>query len=161
MGKRNYRVIVTRQIEYSATTWIWARSQAEADRKALDAYYKWHGDSEFPPSFHEHAPADDGEVGIDTRVRCVDCGEDKDEYYMVADELWAASGMAPNGGMLCLAHLERRIGRLLVIGDFTACCPSLAAWQRHLAAREMDGLSPDDVSCRHVKRPRQLPLEMD
>jgi hypothetical protein len=28
----------------------------------------------------------------------------------VSDELWAASGMAPNGGMLCLACFEGRIG---------------------------------------------------
>ena len=67
---------------------------------------------------------------------CVDCGEEKDgEYYTVANEVWAASGLAPHGGMLCLACLERRIGRLLVPGDFTALWPSAAAWQRHLAAR--------------------------
>src|ERR1700687_308344 len=68
------------------------------------------------------------------RFHCVDCGKDTiHEYYMVRDELWAAAGMHPNGGMLCLADLERRIGRLLTVDDFTAVFP--ANWQRHVAAR--------------------------
>ena len=123
-------------VEYSASISIRAGSQAEADRMALKAYYEWDGDEDFPPSWHVNEPIyHDAE--IDTRFRCVDCDFDTQgsEYYMVDDELWAASGMAPHGGMLCLACLERRIGRLLVIGDFTALWPSQAAWQRHLAAR--------------------------
>jgi len=89
------------------------------------------------PPFQEHESID-SEPKICTAFRCVDCGEEKDgEYYMVPDELWAVSGMASDGGMLCLACLERRIGRLLVVEDFTALCPTQAAWQRHLAARDM------------------------
>jgi hypothetical protein len=52
---------------------------------------------------------------------------------MVADQLWKAAGMAPHGGMLCLVCLERRIGRPLVVEDFTALMPSKEAWRRHLA----------------------------
>lgn len=136
--KRTYRVTLKRRVEYSATVKILARSQAEADRKAMAAYYEWDGDEDFPPLWHVNDPTD-YEAEIDTRFRCVDCNFDTlgTEYYTVSDELWAAAKMAPHGGMLCLACLERRIGRLLVIEDFTACCPTLAAWQRHQAARQM------------------------
>jgi hypothetical protein len=44
-AKRTYRVTVTRQRDYSATISIRAGSQAEADRKALAAFYKY----AFPP----------------------------------------------------------------------------------------------------------------
>jgi hypothetical protein len=78
------------------------------------------------------------EYETEARFHCVDCGEHKDgEYYMVTDELWAASGIAPHGGMLCLLCLERRIGRPLAGEDFTAKWPSKAAWDRHLAARKV------------------------
>lgn len=61
-----------------------------------------------------------------SRTWCVDCGADtlpaewggQGEYYMVHDELWAKAGMAPNGGMLCIGCLERRIRRRLRPGDF-------------------------------------------
>ena len=150
MARRTYRVTVAMQREYSATISIRAGSQAEADRKALVAFNRWACEVGgqtlplgFPPLWQEHDSAD-SEPEILTIFRCVDCGEDKDgEYYMVANEVWAASGLAPNSGMLCLACLERRIGRLLVPGDFTALWPSAAAWQRHLAARA--GGEPDQV----------------
>ena len=57
------------------------------------------------------------------------------EYYSVGDDVWAASGLAPHGGMLCLACLERRIGRPLTGEDFTALWPAASAWERHIAAR--------------------------
>jgi hypothetical protein len=140
--KRTYQVTVTTQREYAATISIWAGSQAEADRKALAAFDKFACEEGFqalplglPLPWQEHDSID-GDPKIDTRCRCVDCGEDKDgEYYTVADEVWAASGLAPNGGMLCLACLEQRIGRLLVPGDFTMLRPSDSAWERHTAAR--------------------------
>jgi hypothetical protein len=69
---------------------------------------------------------------------CVDCGKDtgnSGEYYSVGDDVWAASGLAPNGGMLCLACLEKRIKRPLTADDFTALWPTPSAWQRHIAAR--------------------------
>jgi hypothetical protein len=149
-AKRTYRDTVTMQREYSATISIRAGSQAEADRKAMAAFNRWACDVGcqalplgFPPPWNEHESLDH-EATIDTTFRCVDCGEDKNgEYYMVANEVWATSGLAPNGGMLCLACLERRIGRLLVSRDFTALWPSAAAWQRHLAARA--GGEPDQL----------------
>jgi hypothetical protein len=65
------------------------------------------------------------------RFCCVDCRECTlcgGEYYMVSDELWTASGIASHGGMLCLACLERRIGRRLTASDFTAVFPK--SWPR-------------------------------
>lgn len=53
---------------------------------------------------------------------CIDCGVDTlvgQEYYMVIDALWRAARMKPNGGMLCVGCLEKRIGRKLEHGDFT------------------------------------------
>jgi hypothetical protein len=79
----------------------------------------------------------DHEPEIDRRFRCVDCDKNTSggEYYMVTDKLWAASGMAPHGGMLCLACLERRIRRPLAIDDFTVITPTPSAWEQHVAAR--------------------------
>jgi hypothetical protein len=55
--------------------------------------------------------------------RCRDCGIDTSirgiaEYYAVHDAVWAAAGMAPNSGMLCIGCLEERLGRQLVGADF-------------------------------------------
>jgi hypothetical protein len=37
---------------------------------------------------------------------------------MVHDDVWAASGLGPEDGVLCLPDLERRLGRLLTYEDF-------------------------------------------
>jgi hypothetical protein len=143
--KRMYRVTVRVRREYSATIAMPARSQADADRLALKAYEIWFCEEDgwqalplgFPPPWIEHESRDDAPE-VDTTFRCVDCGKDtgeSGEYYSVRDDVWAASGLAPHGGMLCLACLEGRIGRLLTGEDFTALWPSAAAWQRHIAAR--------------------------
>jgi hypothetical protein len=54
---------------------------------------------------------------------------------MVRDELWALTGIGPDGGMLCLADLEKRIGRPLEFSDFTAMAPPPECWNRHLERR--------------------------
>jgi hypothetical protein len=51
---------------------------------------------------------------VDTFARGVD------EYYMVHREVWAAAGMLPRGGMLCVGCLEARLGRRLTAADFTS-----------------------------------------
>jgi hypothetical protein len=64
------------------------------------------------------------------RWHCLDCGLDTikaGHYYMVADHVWAASGLLGDGGMLCLDCLQRRLGRELVLQDFTAIVPR--AWR--------------------------------
>ena len=50
------------------------------------------------------------------------------EHYLVKDDVWAAAGMPPGkttddlamhgGGILCIACIERRLGRLLTKDDF-------------------------------------------
>jgi len=52
---------------------------------------------------------------------CKDCGFNTlhgDEYYMVTNEAWKASGLTSNGGMLCIGCLETRLGRELTGEDF-------------------------------------------
>jgi hypothetical protein len=52
---------------------------------------------------------------------CIDCGGDFDEYdYAVKDVVWAAGGLAPGGGILCIGCLERRLGRQLKHDDFVS-----------------------------------------
>jgi hypothetical protein len=59
-------------------------------------------------------------------TNCRDCGRETlpnasgaaCEWYMVHDEVWAAAGMAPRGGCLCVGCLESRLGRRLVARDF-------------------------------------------
>jgi hypothetical protein len=138
--RRKFSVTLKVVIEHLATITVTARDQAEADRKAFDAYnrdvYTVADSSELglpqsrwsEPTPYVHDPE------IDPTFRCVDCGVHCD-YFMVSDELWAASGMAPNGGMLCLTDLERRIGRQLTLDDFTALFPAVEKWRRHLEAR--------------------------
>lgn len=53
--------------------------------------------------------------------RCLDCGIDTDalcEYYMIHDEIWEQIH-PKNDGSLCIACVERRLGRELVATDFT------------------------------------------
>lgn len=139
IARRKFSVTLKVVIEHLATITVTARDQAEADRKAFAAYSR------------DVYTSDDGELGlpeprwwdaeprvhdpvINSTFRCVDCGAHS-QYFMVSDELWAASGMKPNGGMLCLTDLERRIGRRLTLDDFTAIVPTMGKWRRHVAAR--------------------------
>jgi hypothetical protein len=62
-----------------------------------------------------------------TDTCCRDCGAETlsdepgvpTEWYDVHDHVWAAAGMAPYGGCLCIGCLEVRLGRKLRRGDFT------------------------------------------
>jgi hypothetical protein len=42
----------------------------------------------------------------------------KSEVYMVRNEVWAAAGMEPYGGCLCIGCLEKRLGRRLKPKEF-------------------------------------------
>jgi len=51
---------------------------------------------------------------------CLDCGIDTGrigEHYMLIDETWHLTGLRKYG-MLCIEHVEKRIGRELVTSDF-------------------------------------------
>lgn len=80
------------------------------------------------------------ERGTVRRFDCRDCGVNtlrSGEYYMVSNSVWAATGIAPDEGMLCLDCVERRIGRLLEYRDFTAIVPP--SWKSHLRRRRWRG----------------------
>jgi hypothetical protein len=143
---KTFNVTVKVVREFSARIKIRARNQAEAEKIALDKYndfvYGQKDDDDqywnalcfgFPPPWSEHDSIT-YDPEIDRRFHCVDCGRCTSsigEYYMVYDEIWAASGLEPNDGMLCLRCLERRIGRELSLDDFTAIMPRREAWERH------------------------------
>ena len=51
---------------------------------------------------------------------CLDCQVDTGkigEHYMLVDETWVLTGLG-KFGMLCVEHVETRIGRKLNPGDF-------------------------------------------
>jgi hypothetical protein len=43
---------------------------------------------------------------------------ERSEIYMVRNKVWAAAGMEPGGGCLCIGCLEKRLGRQLRPKDF-------------------------------------------
>lgn len=87
---------------------------------------------------------------------CTDCGMDTTpctgkrgcrhkgrwEFFMVADALWAAHGAGD--GYLCVACIERRMGRPLTPTDFTdAPCNEPDPWDTpRLAARKAGVVQP-------------------
>jgi hypothetical protein len=57
-------------------------------------------------------------------TRCHDCDDDVvclREWFMVHDDVWTQTGLAPRGGMLCVGCCEDRLGRRLTPADFTDC----------------------------------------
>lgn len=51
---------------------------------------------------------------------CLDCGVDTGkigEHYMLINRTWSLTGLG-SVGMLCVEHVEKRIGRRLVPSDF-------------------------------------------
>jgi hypothetical protein len=61
-----------------------------------------------------------------------------DEYYMTSDTVWAASGLGPEDGNLCLGCLARRIGRDVRDEDCTRLL--YGAWSKYPPPSE--GASP-------------------
>lgn len=54
------------------------------------------------------------------KFKCLDCGIDTsraNELYMLVDNTWMLTGLGPEG-MLCIEHVEARIGRELSSVDF-------------------------------------------
>jgi len=51
---------------------------------------------------------------------CYGCFDPKPEYYMIHDSLWEEVATYGNHGMLCFACVQKRLGRLLGLDDFTA-----------------------------------------
>ena len=149
-GQRVYEVRIVMLREYAATLPVRAASQAEADAKALEAWEQnacergLYGLRLGLPEPWQELECCNRDPEVYLGHRCVDCGKETihDEYYMVRDELWAATRLTGEGGMLCLGCLERRIGRPLEWWDFTHITPTLAAWKRHLTARHAQPIVP-------------------
>jgi hypothetical protein len=89
----------------------------------------------------------DANAGIDLRKRtcCHDCGRDiiaLGHHCMVLDEVWQATGLGPEDGTLCLAHLQQRLGRWLRYEDFQPTDrDNRASWQgaRRMVSRVWRG----------------------
>jgi len=53
---------------------------------------------------------------------CLDCGIDTGkigEHFFLINEVWSLTGLG-HKGMLCIEHVEKRIGRTLVPADFAS-----------------------------------------
>lgn len=60
-------------------------------------------------------------VSLRERYACIDCSAEGKldwDLYMVEAELWKSLGLKYSDN-LCFIHLERRLGRPLVLADFT------------------------------------------
>jgi len=57
------------------------------------------------------------ELDLDKRTRCLDCGTEGSPY-IVHNHVWAQTGLAYDGGVLCFDCLCRRLGRPLRLDDF-------------------------------------------
>lgn len=62
----------------------------------------------------------------DLTALCADCGvetlpldESRAEWYHVNDDVWAATGLGPDDGCLCVGCIEARLGRRLAPADFS------------------------------------------
>lgn len=74
----------------------------------------------------------------DSTTLCTDCGTETlpccpcctAETYMVFPQVWAAAGMATNGGRLCVGCIEARLGRMLTPADFDFSIPMNRDWGR-------------------------------
>jgi hypothetical protein len=134
---REFSVTIRVVREHTATIKVVAASQEDADREAIAMYWRDLGASEMgdgglrlPKRWVEHEPRE-SDPTIDRAFRCVDCGQDAG-YYMVSDALWAATGLGPHDGMLCLLCLEKRVGRRIEFRDFTAVLPRAGDWDRYV-----------------------------
>lgn len=71
---------------------------------------------------HNDEPDDDGDGNDDQPYLCDDCGEDIHElgdYCMMRTEVWHQVMPTDNGaGKLCIACIEKRLGRKLTYEDF-------------------------------------------
>ena len=62
-----------------------------------------------------------GRADLKSSAYCIDCQLDTiaaGEVYLVRDDVWAATGLHPLGGSLCIICLEKRLHRTLVPNDF-------------------------------------------
>jgi len=74
------------------------------------------------------------------RDPCPDCGRPNPPPFMVWDDVWAEAGLKQDAGWLCPECFEKRLGRKLVLQDFTGARINFfkASVSRHLGIPETD-----------------------
>jgi hypothetical protein len=86
---------------------------------------------------------------------CADCGVDVvtiGHWYMVSTEVWAASGLGPDDGVLCLVCLERRLGRPLGQRDFQLTTRANDGWMWRYRGRMLPRAWSKHVLARGERR---------
>lgn len=150
---KDFLVRVVMNVEHLVNIVVPAASQDEADQLALAKFDKDLGEMRDTSGLYlgllepwDEIEPFDSDAQVNKLFRCVDCSKDtmENDYYSVENEVWLAAGMKidPMGddGMLCIACLERRLGRPLTLADFMMrddgdrILPK--CWDRHLAQRE-------------------------
>jgi hypothetical protein len=75
---------------------------------------------------------------------CRDCATNTfrdGEFFQLKDDIWGLTGLAPDGGMLCVGCVEARIGRKLAAADFVDGPPN--TWGRlYRSDRLQDRMAP-------------------
>lgn len=64
---------------------------------------------------------------------CIDCTRQRSSCYMVRDDLWEGAGLKSED-MLCIYCLKIRLGREMVLEDFTG---AISNWSTRIMPREM------------------------
>lgn len=57
-------------------------------------------------------------------MRCAKCKSPDNDLYMVTDEVWASTGLAPDVGWVCYRCVEGLLGRQLAPADFDPNIPA-------------------------------------
>ncbi|MGV9836507.1 AAA family ATPase [Nocardia niigatensis] len=92
---------------------------------------------------------------------CVDCGEDTAalaEIYDVLPAVWAATGLGPDDGSLCVGCLEQRLERHLDATDFTDDPTNLAHTPRSARLQQRIDTIPVDEHTEYLPDPDDLDL---
>jgi hypothetical protein len=91
------------------------------------------------------------------RLYCLDCGLhviSEGHYCMLRTPVWRRTGLGPFDGVLCLDHIERRIGRRLRLNDFLIAKKSDEGafsrgepmlpeiWEQYVARRDAKRIKP-------------------
>lgn len=76
------------------------------------------------------------------KALCSDCSKEtlRTDFYMVRDVIWSAHGSGR--GFLCIACLEKRMGRALVRSDFVAVLLNTLSFQSDASELLLDRLRP-------------------
>lgn len=91
-------------------------------------------------------------IDLRKRTRCLDCGLDvtaSGDYCMLLDRVWAATGLGPDDGVLCLADIERRLGRRLRREDFVPTSDENRdawGWRERMYPSGWPGTEPEQLT---------------